>query len=107
MTEKKVITLSELKTVMEEVATNYKKIIEVVQHNHSETQAEFQIIKGDIRSLKEQAGVLTVDVHGLKGQVALLHEGQTEIKNSLKQKVGRDEFAALEMRVARLENKAA
>ena len=49
---------------------------------------------------------MTVDVHGLKGQVALLHEGQTEIKNSLKQKVDRDEFAALEMRVARLENKA-
>ena len=58
--------------------------------------------KVDARFTKVEA-----DIYSLKEQVALLHEGQTEIKNELKQKVGQAEFGRLEMRVAKLENKAA
>jgi hypothetical protein len=46
-----------------------------------------------------------VDSHSK--QIALLHEGQTGIKNSLKQKPTQDDFSKLEMRVAKLENKVA
>jgi cell division protein FtsB len=100
MTEKKVITLSEFKTVIEEVKSDIKKVVDVVQYNHSQNQSEFQAVRKEI-------GYLTRKTDSLTAQVALLHEGQTEIKNTLKQKVDREEFASLEMRVARLENKAA
>lgn len=86
MPKKKVITLNEFKVVIEDIKTDIRKVTEVMQ-------AEFKIVKSDIRTIKEQ--------------IALLHEGQTEIKNNLKQKVDRDEFARLEMRVAKLENRAA
>lgn len=86
MPKKKVIPLNEFKVVIEDIKTDIHKVVEVMQ-------AEFKIVKSDIRSMKEQ--------------IALLHEGQTEIKNLLKQKVDRDEFARLEMRVAKLENRAA
>ena len=82
-------------------------MMEVIQLHHFEFQAEFKIVKCDIRGLKDDVSVLKSDVGSLKEQVAFLHEGQTEIKNSLKLKVDRDEFFGLEMRVARLENKVA
>lgn len=70
--------------------------------------------EGSLHAIKEHTGILTIEVHeiktevlSLKDQVSLLHEGQTEIKNDLKIKVERGEFAKLETRVANLENKVA
>jgi hypothetical protein len=86
MTEKKVITLSEFKTVVESVESKIKALTEGIGNIQTKIDVGF-------RSLSEQ--------------VAILYEGQTEIKHDLKRKVDRDEFAKLELRVARLENKAA
>ncbi len=86
MPKKKVITVLEFKVIEEHIRTDIKKMTEGMNHR-------FDKIEGGISSLKEQ--------------VALLHEGQTEIKYSLKQKIDREEFARLEMRVTRLENRTA
>jgi methyl-accepting chemotaxis protein len=93
MAEKKVMTLSEFKTVVESFQSDLKKMSEAIQSVQSKVDHGFQYMHEQFTSVKEQ--------------VALLHEGQTEIKNELKQKVSRDEFSRLELRVAKLENKAA
>jgi chromosome segregation ATPase len=52
-------------------------------------------------------GKVDADISSLKQQVALLHEGQTEIKFELRRKADYEDFAKLEKRVARLERKTA
>lgn len=59
MTEEGKITMTEFKTVVERFEENQKKIVEVVNHRFDRVEADIQI---------------------LKHEVALLHEGQTEIK---------------------------
>jgi hypothetical protein len=86
MSAKQVITMSEFKTVVESFRSDMKKLTEVVNHR-------FDKVENKIRTMKEQ--------------ISLLHEGQAEIKNELKQKVDRNEFGKLEIRVARLESKVA
>ena len=93
MTEEKVITLSEFKTVIDEVNSNIKKVVEVMQFNFKKVDGRFDKIEADIQSVKQQIG--------------LLHEGQTEIKSELRQKADRSELAKLEKRLARLEHKVA
>lgn len=93
MSGEPVISMNEFKTVVESFQSDLKKVSEAIQSVQSKMNDGFQYMHEQFGSLKEQ--------------VALLHEGQTEIKNDLKQKVDRDEFGRLELRVARLENKAA
>ncbi|NTV51618.1 MAG: hypothetical protein HGA76_01190 [Candidatus Firestonebacteria bacterium] len=93
MTEEKVITVSGFKTVMEEVNSNIKKVVEVMQFNFKKMDGRFDKVETDLASVKEQIG--------------LLHEGQTEIKGELKQKADGRELSKLEKRVARLEHKVA
>ncbi|MCK5240965.1 hypothetical protein KAR34_00815 [bacterium] len=121
MKEKKVITLSEFKTVVEDIKSDIKRVTEVMLHEFGVAKEErtvlkeqmgiltvaVNVLKTDVSTLKTDVSILKTDVSTLKEQSVLLHEGQTEIKNELKQKVGRDEFAKLEVRVARLESKAA
>lgn len=107
MPKKKVITLPEFKTVIELIREDIKKMGEGLNHRLDKLDGRMEKAEDKLRNVKEHVGALTVEVRGVKQQVALLHEGQTEIKNSLKQKVDRDEFARLEMRVAKLENRAA
>jgi len=114
MAEEKVIRLSEFKVIMEEVRSQHKKIIEVMQHHHERTDKRLDRleegmneVKGDIRVLKGDVCALKGDVRTLRDEVALLHEGQTEIKETLFQKVDRAEFSRLEKRVAKLERRSA
>jgi archaellum component FlaC len=114
MTKEKVITLSEFKTVIEEVNSNTKKIIEVMQHNFSQMDKRFdhveqdiRILKTDVSVLKADVSVLKTDMHAVKGQVGLLLEGQTEIRSGLKGRVTYQEFEKLDKRVTRLEKKTA
>ncbi len=114
MSAKQVITMSEFKTVVESFRSDMKKLTEVVNHR-------FDKVENKIRTMKEQLGVVTMDttvlktdvgtlktdMSSVKEQISLLHEGQAEIKNELKQKVDRNEFGKLEIRVARLESKVA
>ncbi len=86
MTEEGKITMSEFKTVVENFTSQVQKVAEGVMHLSDKLDSEFA-------SVKEQ--------------IALLHEGQTEIKIGLKQKIDRDEFSSLERRVTKLENKVA
>jgi hypothetical protein len=78
---------------------------------------ELDGVKTDLEDLKTDVGALRTDVDVLKTDVAVLRTDvevlkvdmdivKTElaiIRNDLKQKVGRDEFALLEARVAMLE----
>jgi uncharacterized phage infection (PIP) family protein YhgE len=128
MSDKKVITLNEFKTVIEGVNSNIKKLSEVMVHNFSvvkeqiavlqEGQTELRsgqaVLRKDVTSLQEGQNALRKDVTSLQeGQNALrkdvkeLQEGQVEIKNMLSQKVDRSEFTRLEKRVIRLEHKIA
>ena len=88
MREEGRITMSEFKTVVERFEANQKKILEVMDHRFDRLQK---------------------DVHSMKHEIALLHEGQTEIKaelrTGLKDRVTYQDFNKLEKRVARLEMK--
>ncbi len=86
MTEEGKITMTEFKTVVERFEENQKKIVEVMNHRFDRVEADIQIIKHE---------------------VALLHEGQTEIKHELRRKADAEDLAKLDMRVTRLENKVA
>ena len=100
MTEEKVITLSEFKTVIDEVNSNIKKVVEVMQFN-------FGKVNGRLDTMDGRFDRVEADIHSIKHQIGLLHEGQTEIKSELKQKADRSELAKLEKRLARLERKVA
>ncbi len=93
MPEEPKITMSEFKTVMESIRTDFKGFSESLAAMDTKINAGFQRMDEQFTSVREQ--------------IALLHEGQTEIKNELKQKVDRQEFSNLEKRVARLESKVA
>jgi hypothetical protein len=93
MSEGRGISMSEFKTVVEGFRSDMKRVVEVVNHRFDQSDKRMERMEGDIHSMKEQ--------------VALLHEGQTEIKMELKKKVSYDDFEKLELRVARLESKVA
>ena len=135
MTEEKVITLSEFQVVMEEMRSQNKKIIEVMQHNQEQANKRFDRVEETIYTLREQVALLhegQTKIEGrldrvegrlgrvegrldqmegnictLQEQVTLLHEGQTEIKAALSRKVDRTEFARLKKRVSKPERRLA
>jgi hypothetical protein len=114
MADERGISMSEFKTVVENFQSDLKKVVEVVL----DLRAGLDAVKSDLGKhqqdtqqlrLEMKAGFLSVNdqFSMMKEQIGLLHEGQTETKNLLKQKVDQSEFANLEMRVTRLENKVA
>jgi len=73
----------DIKTVSAQTAANTEKLEE---HNK-----RFDRIEGDLGQIKDDIAIIKLDIEF--------------IKNELKQKVNRDEFAALEKRVSMLEAK--
>jgi len=121
MTDERGISMSEFKTVVESFQSDLKKVVEVVldlrtgvetvksdvRKNQQDVQQLRLEMKAGFYSVNEQLSTVKEQITAVKEQIGLLHEGQTETKNLLKQKADQAEFANLEMRVARLENKVA
>ncbi len=97
MSEEGKITMNEFKMVVERFEENQKKIVEVVNYRFDKLESRQDKTEAKTDSMMEQ--------------IALLHEGQTEIKaelrSGLKDRVTYSDFAKLEKRVVRLENKVA
>jgi hypothetical protein len=102
MENEKVITLNEFKIVSEEIKSQIKKVVEVMEHLFSQVDKKFEHI--DKRMDRQDNRMMS-----LTEQIALLHEGQTaikyELRESLKDKVSYKDFNRLENRVDRLERK--
>lgn len=90
MNEEGKITMTQFKTVVEDFNSKLQSVIEVMQHGFTKLEAK-------------------IDSHS--EQIAILVEGQTEIKaelrSSLKERVTYQDFNKLNKRVARLERKTA
>lgn len=117
--------MNEFKAVVESFRTDLKKVVEVVNHRFDKVDNEISdlkgdvsglktdvlILKSDVRELKMDVRVIKTEMHSVKQELALLHEGQTEIKaelrSSLKERVTYQDFNNLDKRVARLERKTA
>ncbi len=86
MSEEGKNSMNEFKKVVEDFRAQIRSVVENMNHRFDQHDQQF-------KSLHEQ--------------IALLHEGQTEIKISMKRMIDREEFSKLEMRVTRLENRLA
>jgi hypothetical protein len=90
MNEERGISMNEFKTMFESIQSSIKAVVEVMNHRFDR---------------------LEKDMHTVKTEIALLHEGQTEIKaelrSGLKERVTYQDFNKLDKRVARLERKTA
>ncbi len=71
-----------------------------------ELKEDVAILKEDMRDVKQDVSQLKVEVSELKEDMLEVKEELHLIRNELKEKVSRDEFLALEHRVARLEKSA-
>lgn len=111
MEEEKVITLNEFKMVIEEVKSQIKKVVEVMEHRFSRIEERLGDFNTRFEHIDKRMDRQDVRTHSIAEQIALLHEGQTAIKTelraSLKDKVSYKDFDGLEKRVARLERKTA
>ena len=99
--------MTQFEAIAEGFKSDLKKLAEAIQHGFDTLSAELRYVKADIRELKDKTDRLGIktDIH--TGQLAQVQEDVTDIKNSLKLKVDREEFGKLEMRVTKLENKVA
>lgn len=102
-----------------ELADTHTKDIAVVKTNIAGMKENIEFIKTDIVVMKSDIVDMKEDIGTLKADTAQMKEdmGTTKadvevikldiefIKNDLKKKIGIDEFAALERRVALLENR--
>ena len=78
----------------EEVGMLFEHIddkITLIAEQHSDIKKDIKVIKNDLGAVKEDVEVIKLDIEF--------------IKNELKNKVARDEFAALERRVSLLESR--
>ena len=66
-------------------------------------KADVATMKTDIEVLKTDMEIVKTDIEVLKTDMEIVKTELSIIRNDLKQKVGRDEFALLEARVAMLE----
>jgi regulator of replication initiation timing len=78
--------------------------------NHFDIVAEdikdkIQTVSEQVATNSEDITALKTDVHAIKDDVEIIKLDIEFIKNELKQKVSRDEFAALEKRVSMMEIK--
>lgn len=103
MADERSISMSEFKTVVEGFQSGLQKITEIVL----DTRADVQVLKAKLNTVESDLSLVKLDLHSVKKQVAYLHEGQTEIKNLLKQKANQSDLAKLKKQVADLKNKVA
>ncbi len=118
MSEEGKITVSEFKIVVESFEENQKKIVEVINYRFDKVDGRLVNVEGRLDKVENRLGTMEikqnrfeVKTDSMMEQIALLHEGQTEIKaelrSGLKDRVTYSDFAKLEKRVVRLENKVA
>jgi chromosome segregation ATPase len=121
MTEEGMISLNEFKTALEDVRSDIKKVVEVMNHRFDQVDARFakvderfdrmdgriDRVNGRMDKTDSRLDRMEGSIQSLRQEVALLHEGQTEIKHELRRKADAEDLAKLEMRVTRLENKVA
>jgi chromosome segregation ATPase len=85
--------------VLEDLRSQFKVFGENLDSVRTKGEATFEavgVLQEDVASLKEDVAVLKEDMQEVKEELHI-------IRNELKEKVGRDEFVALENRVKRLE----
>ncbi len=88
--------------VLEDLRSQFTAFGEGLQAVREKGDATFEAVgelKEDVAVLKEDVAILKWDMQEVKEELHL-------IRNELKEKVSRDEFLALEHRVARLEKSA-
>ncbi len=118
MSEEGKITMNEFKTVVERFEENQKKIVEVMNYRFDKIEGRLERMdtrqdKMEIRQDRMAGSLSSLEAKtdSMMEQIALLHEGQTEIKaelrSGLKDRVTYSDFTKLEKRVVRLENKVA
>lgn len=95
MPEEPIITMTEFRTVVEEFKSEQKRMSEYLLHLDQKMNNGFSKITEEFQGVDRRFIEVGAGIHSLNEQIGLLHEGQTEIKLSLKQKVDRDEFAGL------------
>jgi len=99
--------MNEFKTVVESFRSEIRKVAEVTSHVFEKVQS----MDGRMGKIEGRMDRMEGDLHGLKEQVGLLMEGQTELKAEiragLKDRVTYQDFEKLEKRVTRLERKTA
>jgi hypothetical protein len=128
MDDEGMITMTQLKVIVEDFKSGLKRVAEVMQHGFAKLEAK-------ANSHSEQIGLLLEGQTAHSKQIALLQDGQTahskqialvqdgqaehskrfdlldegqaEIINLLKSKVDHEELNRLETRVTKLENKVA
>jgi len=69
-------------------------------------QSDFQAFSDDLDGIREDVGSVKRGVDGVREEVAGVRAELALIRHDLKQKVDREEFKVLELRVARLESLA-
>ena len=85
--------------VLEDLRSQFKVFGESLGAVRETSNSTFEVIgemKEDVETLKEDVSTLKEDMQEVKEELHI-------IRNELKEKVGRDEFTALESRVKRLE----
>ncbi len=107
MTEEGMISLNEFKAVVERFESNQKKIVEVMNHR-------FDRVEADIHDLKDEVGILHEGQTMLKAQFAEMRQEfkemrreHAEFKTELRCKADAEDVNKLTKRVARLERKSA
>lgn len=99
--------------VLEGLRSDFSVFGENLQHVREKGDATFEkvgqlsedveVLRDDVGVLKDDVGVLKEDVGVLKEDMGTVKNELRLIRNDLKEKVGRDEFIALEERVIAVE----
>lgn len=101
------ISLNEFKTALEDVRSDIKRVVEVVNHR-------FDRVEVDIHDLKHEVGVLHEGQTALKAQFAEMRQefkemrrDHAEFKNELRRKADTEDVGKWKKRVIKLERKTA
>lgn len=105
MNEENIIT--QFKVIAEDLRSDMKKMSEGIFARFDGVDKRMDRMEGQLDQQGSRIERLEVNMASIKEQVALLLEGQTEIRAELRHKVSYDDFEKLEKRVTRLEAKVA
>ncbi len=114
MDEEGMITMTQLKTILEDFKSDIKRVTEVVQHGFAKLETKSDSHAEQIALLIEGQTMHSMRFEENAKQFAQVHEELAhvrvelaDIKETLKPKADREELAALETRVTKLEHKVA
>lgn len=135
MTEEGMISLNEFKTALEDVRSDIKRVVEVMNHRFDRVEVDIHDLKHEVgilhegqTALKAQFAEMQKEQTGLKGQFAEMQLAQAglngqfaemrqefketrrehaEFKDELRRKADTEDVNKLTKRVARLERKSA